>query len=131
MSKKDLIFAARGKFLKNFMLIFIWKSTFLSFSTPQFNLKSWVLPFILNIFPSFSFIHLNFFSGSFPFGKFQNLVPPFFKGGTHYGHDASHRLFNLPTLILNCAFQNKMQKIPMTVAELSVFKGFAHLVPSA
>ena len=51
MSKKVAMFAAAGKFLKKFMLIYLYKSSFLFFSIPKFSLKSWVPPLFLKIFP--------------------------------------------------------------------------------
>ena len=52
MSKEYVLIAAAGKMLKKIMLICLYKSPFLSFSIPKFNLKSWVHPFHFeNIFP--------------------------------------------------------------------------------
>ena len=63
MSKKVAMFAAAGKFLKKFMLIYLYKSSFLFFSIPKFSLKSWVPPpLFLKIFPPpFGFPHPKIF----------------------------------------------------------------------
>ena len=83
MSKKGAMFAAAGKFLKKFMLIYLYKSSFLFFSIPKFNLKSWVIPpLFLKIFPPFGFHDPKiFFQVPPPFFKFSKFGFPPLKGG--------------------------------------------------
>ena len=78
MSKKVAMFAAVGKSLKKFMLIYLYKSSFLFFSIPKFSLKSWVPPFIFgNLSPLSISLTLKFFQVPLPFEIFKIWVPPF------------------------------------------------------
>ena len=79
------MFAASGKSVKKFKLIFPLNFRFLLFSIPKFNLKTCRPPFFQNISPIlWSPPSRMFFRSPSPFLKFSKFAPSLLKEGTHY-----------------------------------------------